>query len=107
MKFGALMGEQSSLVSAFEEALAGLDLASEKISLLDDLYLPISKWIQGQAAQSSSPFILGVNGAQGSGKSTFCALLSQVLERGFGLRVVVLSIDDLYRTHAARQRFAD
>ena len=101
------MGEQSSLVSAFEEALAGLDLASEKISLLDDLYLPISKWIQGQAAQSSSPFILGVNGAQGSGKSTFCALLSQVLERGFGLRVVVLSIDDLYRTHAARQRFAD
>lgn len=50
-------------------------------------------------------FTLGICGAQGSGKSTLVAALAERL-RGAGLRVAVLSLDDLYLTRAERQQLA-
>ncbi len=50
--------------------------------------------------------MLGVNGAQGSGKSTLCHLLALVVEQSFGRSVAVLSIDDLYLTRAERLQLA-
>lgn len=48
---------------------------------------------------------IGVTGAQGSGKSTLCRRLEGLLaERG--LHVVVISIDDLYRTRDERRDLA-
>jgi D-glycerate 3-kinase len=52
------------------------------------------------------PLVVGVNGAQGAGKSTLCSLLQIVLEQGFDQRVTTLSIDDLYLTQAERKRLA-
>ncbi len=49
--------------------------------------------------------VLGICGAQGSGKTTIAAAAVRMLaERG--LRCVVLSLDDLYLSHAARLRLA-
>lgn len=45
--------------------------------------------------------VLGVCGAQGSGKSTLTAVLARLLELR-GLRVASLSLDDLYLTHDER-----
>jgi D-glycerate 3-kinase len=56
--------------------------------------------------KNSGAFVLGVNGAQGAGKSTLCALMKDFLSIQFGLNVVVLSIDDLYKTQLERQRMA-
>ena len=50
-------------------------------------------------------FVLGICGAQGSGKSTLAAALEQRLTAD-GVAAAVLSLDDLYRTHAERQRLA-
>lgn len=51
------------------------------------------------------PLVVGICGTQGSGKSTLSAVLVELLgERG--LRAVVLALDDLYRTRAARRRLA-
>jgi D-glycerate 3-kinase len=50
--------------------------------------------------------VLGISGGQGSGKSTLTALLRVILERGLGLRVAALSIDDIYLTRAERERLA-
>lgn len=50
-------------------------------------------------------FVVGICGAQGSGKSTLTAVLAHLLEAR-GLKVAVLSIDDLYLTRAERQALA-
>jgi len=51
--------------------------------------------------------VLGLNGAQGTGKSTLARLLRRLLERIYGLRVAILSLDDLYLTVAERMRRAE
>ena len=67
------------------------------------VYLPLAAWID-QQKRPDQPFVLGINGAQGSGKSTLCEFLQLILREGFGYRVAGLSIDDLYKTHAERER---
>ena len=51
------------------------------------------------------PFVIGLSGAQGSGKSTLSAALEARLNAA-GIRTVTLSIDDLYLTKAAREVLA-
>lgn len=57
------------------------------------------------AAQVARPLVLGICGAQGSGKSTLCAALETAL-RARGIAAATLSLDDLYLTHAARLHLA-
>ena len=68
------------------------------------VYVPIASWLASQCGDK--PFVVGVTGGQGSGKSTFCRLLACWLEAAHGLHVVVVSIDDLYRTRSERLRLA-
>ncbi len=51
------------------------------------------------------PRIVGIAGAQGSGKSTLCSFLTTALA-ALGFRAATLSIDDLYLTRAERRRLA-
>ncbi|BFM14329.1 kinase [Maricurvus nonylphenolicus] len=51
---------------------------------------------------SGKPYIVGINGCQGSGKSTLTALLCHLLEAE-GLRSASFSLDDVYLTHSERQ----
>lgn len=51
------------------------------------------------------PFVLGICGAQGSGKSTLSEALADRM-RVEGVATAVLSIDDLYRTRAERAALA-
>ncbi|WP_439639097.1 kinase [Nevskia sp.] len=50
--------------------------------------------------------LIGLNGAQGSGKSTAAAFLAAELASRHGLTAAVLSIDDFYLPRADRQRLA-
>ncbi|MCO4763491.1 MAG: hypothetical protein KC502_18385 [Myxococcales bacterium] len=50
----------------------------------------------------SAPIVLGVSGAQGSGKSTLCNTIASQLRQRHDFNVVVISIDDLYLTRAER-----
>ncbi len=72
---------------------------------LTGLYLPLAAWLASQA-KASEPLMVGVNGAQGSGKSTLCTLLAELLKKEFSLRCCVVSIDDLYLTKAERHEKA-
>jgi D-glycerate 3-kinase len=57
------------------------------------------------AAPHRVPLVVGISGAQGSGKTTLVAHLAAQLEAA-ALRVATLSLDDLYLTRAERQRLA-
>jgi D-glycerate 3-kinase len=46
--------------------------------------------------------VLGLNGAQGTGKSTLARLLQQLLESVHGLHAAIVSLDDIYLTGAER-----
>lgn len=59
----------------------------------------------GLAAPHRKPLVVGISGAQGSGKTTLVAHLVAQLETS-GLRVARLSLDDLYLTRAERQQLA-
>lgn len=47
-----------------------------------------------------SPFIIGLNGVQGVGKTTLVRALAETLQGREGLVTLVVSIDDFYLTHA-------
>ncbi|TVY31580.1 D-glycerate 3-kinase-like protein [Lachnellula subtilissima] len=51
---------------------------------------------QSSHPNSSRPFIIGLNGVQGAGKTTLVSALAQTLKEKEGLETLVLSIDDLY-----------
>lgn len=53
-----------------------------------------------QQSQSTRPFIIGLNGVQGVGKTTLVRALSETLRSRADLRTLVISIDDFYLAHA-------
>ncbi|WP_143452254.1 kinase [Lacimicrobium alkaliphilum] len=64
---------------------------------------PLAERVSAQ----SRPYVLGINGAQGSGKTTLARNLQSMLVQTLGLQVAVLSIDDLYHTRAQRRWLAE
>jgi D-glycerate 3-kinase len=69
-------------------------------------FLPLIRDLTDHLERSSKrPFVLGINGAQGTGKSTMAKLLAILLEdRNY--RVANLSIDDFYYSKAWRESLA-
>lgn len=57
--------------------------------------------------KSAVPPLIGINGAQGSGKSTLVRLIAEALERFHSLRPCVLSLDDFYLGKPARYQLGD
>jgi len=53
-----------------------------------------------------SPHVLGIQGSQGSGKSTFAAFIKSILSNQLGLRVELVSIDDFYLDRKQRELLA-
>jgi D-glycerate 3-kinase len=58
------------------------------------------------AAQHEPPLVVGICGAQGSGKSTVAAALALAL-RAENIATAVFSLDDLYLTRAERRQLAE
>lgn len=53
--------------------------------------------------QQQHPVCIGINGAQGSGKTTLSLALNSLLTEVYGLRCQTLSIDDFYLNHTERE----
>jgi len=71
--------------------------------MVDSHWRPLSEDIAEQ--WTGKPLIVGINGAQGSGKTTLCKFL-EALMLEHNQRAITLSLDDLYLTHAERQKLA-
>jgi D-glycerate 3-kinase len=72
---------------------------------VDRCWWPLAVQIAAWHRAAGRPLLIGINGAQGSGKSTLCLFL-EVLLKQQGLVAATLSIDDVYRTRADRAALA-
>lgn len=68
---------------------------------------PLAGRVQALRTYLDRPVVIGINGAQGTGKSTLALFLANWLEREQGLSSVSLSLDDLYLDKQARIRLAE
>lgn len=69
-------------------------------------YLPLADVVADAQREAGRPWMIGINGAQGTGKSTLSRFLQLFLERRHALRCTVLSIDDFYYTREERGQLA-
>ncbi len=89
--------------SAIERLIEAEALPAGYREIVDRFWRPLSEDIAER--YDGRPLIVGINGAQGSGKSTLCKVL-EVLLVEHNQRAVTLSLDDHYLTRAERQAMA-
>ena len=77
-----------------------------KIEQLNNFYIPLSEKICTKFLKDKKTKIIGLTGGQGSGKSTISNILKIILYEGFGLKTIVFSIDDFYKTRKERKEMS-
>lgn len=92
-----------SIYPAFKELCqTDLQISSNAVlPILWDLWIPLAVKIASRHQQLQRPFIQGILGGQGTGKTTTCKIISLILSH-LKYRTLSLSIDDLYKTYQAR-----
>jgi D-glycerate 3-kinase len=80
-------------------------LPSAFADTIDSCYAAVSDWLPG-VRRDRTAALVGISGAQGTGKSTLAAFLAEAGRREAGLRVIALSLDDFYLTRETRSRLA-
>jgi D-glycerate 3-kinase len=92
-------------VSAAEELVAALEREMPVNLSAAEAACQVAEKIVSQS-NSNPPSLVGINGAQGSGKSTVARLVAEALERFHRRRTIILSLDDFYLTKRERERLA-
>ncbi|MBV9511622.1 MAG: kinase [Caulobacteraceae bacterium] len=86
--------------------MAAEDLPSGFETMVDQVYRPLADEAARRLARVPRPCHIGLCGPQGGGKSTGAAMLRLLLQAR-GLKVALLSLDDVYLTCAERLRLAE
>ncbi len=71
-----------------------------------EYYVPLAEQVSDWVTSSDEPIILGVNGGQGTGKSTLSEFIGDYLSEVHGLTTSIISIDDLYLNKEQRNDLA-
>ncbi len=70
-------------------------------------FIPLASTIIAHHVGANKPLILGLNGCQGSGKSTLSDFLKDYLSQMHELEVIALSLDDFYYSQEKRNQLAE
>lgn len=65
-------------------------------------FIPLAEEIVSHQLSANKTYYIGINGCQGSGKSTFSSFLKEYIEDQHKLNVTVLSLDDFYLSKSDR-----
>ncbi len=71
------------------------------LTTLWNLWLPLAQHLGDRRQQQGRPFVQGILGGQGTGKTTLGVVLTLIL-RHLGYQTLSLSLDDLYKTYGDR-----
>ncbi len=74
--------------------------------IFDAWHRPFADALARWRTTAGHTITVGLQGCQGAGKSTLCALLPSLAEDLHGLRVGILALDDIYLPSADRERLA-
>ena len=77
------------------------DKFKSKDKMIKSFLIPISFWI-AEKAEKKKPYIVGLSGGQGTGKTTISSIISIILRKYFKLNIFIISIDDFYKTRKER-----
>lgn len=93
-------------VSAF---IKSNKLPDAYIETIEQHFIPLAQDIatNQQETKATSPYFIGINGCQGSGKSTLSEFLALYIKEQYGLSVAVLSLDDFYYSQQQRNNLAN
>lgn len=94
---------QQYLAVASTRFVALEHLPKRYAQLFPRLYIPMAAWLLSSLANTSQSYLVGVAGAQGTGKTTAAKALQLTLQYAYGKRCCLLSLDDFYLPHAQRQ----
>jgi D-glycerate 3-kinase len=72
----------------------------------NEYYQPLAEHIFEQFSKTKAPYFVGINGCQGSGKSTLTDFIATYLTTMHQLNVVVMSLDDFYLSREKRKILA-
>jgi D-glycerate 3-kinase len=89
-----------------DELLERERLPAEFRNTIEELHVPLAAWIAGELRSRQASLVVGICGAQGSGKSTMALVLKFLLEQQ-GIVTALLSLDDLYLSKADRQALSE
>lgn len=76
------------------------------LEILWNLWLPLAIQIASCRQQLNRPFVQGILGGQGTGKTTLGAVLNLILHQ-LGYCTLSLSLDDLYKTYSDRMKLKE
>lgn len=93
------------LLPAVESLITREALPRDYADIVAEYWTPLAGFLAA-CKLPGQPLLVGINGAQGSGKSTLCHFLELLLAHR-GLRAVTVSLDDLYLRKAERAELAD
>lgn len=81
-------------------------LSNDFKKIAESYFVPLAEEIRTHQISAETTFCVGINGSQGSGKSTLSAFLKDYLTKTYDMNVVVMSLDDFYLSHIERQMVA-
>ncbi len=93
------LGEQLQVWAAAEE------LPATYPAMAQQWLVPLAQWLAAQQSALGGALLVGVNGAQGTGKTTACRALEIILPT-LGVTATTLSLDDFYLDRSARRLLA-
>ena len=82
-------------------------LPASYIETVQRWFIPLTEELRLKQKVLNRTLMVGVNGCQGSGKSTLVDFVAEYLSRQEGLSVAVLSLDDFYYSTEKRNQLAE
>lgn len=106
-KIGKLNVPEHALQQTVLDLIAREDLPASYADTVQKTLLPLANHILTLRRSKQRPVVVGIHGAQGTGKSTLTLFLREILSRHYCTGTANFSLDDIYLTRAERQDLAE